>query len=107
VKVLLRRHKPSRWPWNARRRTFCSYKVAKDGSAGKAAQILRHKGGEAILRNSYLGTGIPQAKGAAFFNLLPKKVRHPIRPVFVARGIIRLQQDPAYVRRQTARTVSA
>lgn len=103
VKRLLSQHRPPPWPWNARRRTFCSYKVAKDGSAGKAAQILRHKGGEAILRNSYLGTGITPAQGALYFSLLPKKVRQPIRPVVEARGVILLQRDPAWRAQRAAR----
>lgn len=84
------------WPWNARRRTFCSYKVAKDGSAGTAAQILRHKGGEGILRKSYLGLGITKKQGEAYFGLLPRKVEHPILSQHEPKGIVRLQKDPSY-----------
>lgn len=96
IKTLLAAQKPPAWPWNARRRTFCSYKVAKDESAAKAANILRHKGGEAVLRNSYLGLGLTKAEGTAYFALAPRPVARPIRPEVVARGIVKLQQDPAW-----------
>lgn len=104
IKTLLaRKARPAHWPWNARRRTFCSYHVAKNESAAKTANLLRHKGGEAVLRNSYLGTGLTQADGVAYFAFAPKPVKRPIFPRVVARGIVRLQQDPAYQMPRRAR----
>ena len=68
------------WPWNARRRTFCTYHVAKYQSADRTALILRHKGGAAVLLESYRGLGVSQREGAAFFAILPRKVPRPIPP---------------------------
>lgn len=68
------------WPWNARRRTFCTYHVAKNQSADKTALILRHRGEAATLHNSYRGLGVTQAQGVAYFDLLPSKVAAPILP---------------------------
>jgi len=48
IKTLLARAESQRllqrWPWNARRRTFCTYHVAKHQSAAKTSLILRHRG---------------------------------------------------------------
>jgi hypothetical protein len=59
------------WPWNARRRTFCTYHVAKHQSAAKTALILRQRSGERILHASYRGLGVTAAQGAAYFALMP------------------------------------
>mgnify|MGYP000986469442 CR=1 FL=1 len=81
------------WPWNARRRTFCTYKVAKDQSAGPAALILRHKGEAETLHNSYRGLGVTQEQGVTYFSWLPNPVSRPIYPTRPARGIIKLQLE--------------
>lgn len=88
------------WPWNARRRTFCTYHVAKHQSADRTALILRHKGQAGILHDSYRGLGVPPAQGEAYFAILPNKVAKPILPVRPNRGIIRLQ----FARRQAVAT---
>lgn len=81
------------WPWNARRRTFCTYHVAKHQSADKTALILRHRGEAATLHNSYRGTGVTKEQGEAFFALLPVKQGRTISPARPARGIVRLQRE--------------
>jgi len=68
------------WPWNARRRTFCTYHVANYESAHKTALILRHHGSAETLHNSYRGLGITKAQGEAYFNLQPSPVLKPIMP---------------------------
>lgn len=68
------------WPWNARRRTFCTFHVAKHQSAERTALILRHRGGAAVLHRSYRGLGVTQQEGAAYFEIQPKKVARPIPP---------------------------
>ncbi len=90
------------WPWNARRRTFCTYHVAKHRSAARTALILRHKGAEQTLHDSYRGTGVKPAQGKAYFTLLPHKVRQPIRPPVRERKIIPIGEATRTVRRQTA-----
>lgn len=89
------------WPWNARRRTFCTYHVAKHRSAARTALILRHRGSEHTLHASYRGTGVTPAQGTAYFALLPQPVEHPIRAAGRGRRIIPMPR-PATVRRQTA-----
>lgn len=81
------------WPWNARRRTFCSYHVAKHQSADKTALILRHRGSAATLHNSYRGTGITPEQGTAYFEFMPKPVKQPIFPVVAVRGIVLIQRE--------------
>ena len=61
------------WPWNARRRTFCTYHVAKHQSAALTALILRHRGEPSTLHNSYRGTGVTQAQGVEYFAIIPEK----------------------------------
>ncbi len=98
IKTLLAREDSKaamgRWPWNARRRTFCTYHVAKYQSADKTALLLRHRGSPYTLHNSYRGLGVTQAQGVAYFNFLPKPCKKPIRPARPERGII-LQQKLA------------
>ena len=79
------------WPWNARRRTFCTYHVAKYQGAEKTALILRHRGPSYTLHNSYRGLGVTQDQGREYFQILPTPVENPIRPEFVAKGIVLLQ----------------
>ena len=81
------------WPWNARRRTFCTYHVAKHQSADKTALILRHRGDSYTLHNSYRGLGVTQEQGSEFFSIMPAKVAAPIRPAMPARGVIRKQAE--------------
>ena len=76
------------WPWNARRRTFCTYHIAKHQSAAKTALIMRHRGSSYTLHNSYRGLGVTQAEGAAYFEIMPQRVAHPIRPEVVLRGAV-------------------
>lgn len=81
------------WPWNARRRTFCTYHIAKHQSAAKTALILRQAATDSTtLHDSYRGLGVTPAMGAAYFALQPRRVKQPIRA--------------AIVRRQTRSTVS-
>ena len=79
------------WPWNARRRTFCTFHVAKYQSAAKTALILRHRGSSYTLHNSYRGLGVTQEQGREYFQILPRPVENPITPDFVAKGIVLLQ----------------
>ncbi len=83
------------WPWNGRRRTFCTYHVAKYQSADKTALILRHRGAISTLHNSYRGLGVTQQEGRKYFSILPKPVSHPIRPAVIARGIVAQQASKA------------
>lgn len=63
------------WPWNARRRTFCTYHVAKYQSADRTALILRHRGDTYTLHNSYRGTGVTPEQGAAYFQIIPSATK--------------------------------
>lgn len=81
------------WPWNGRRRTFCTYHVAKHQSADKTALILRHRGAISTLHNSYRGLGVTQKMGQQYFSILPELVRQPIQPAVVKRGIVAQQAD--------------
>jgi hypothetical protein len=81
------------WPWNARRRTFCTYHVAKHQSASRTALILRHRGDAETLHNSYRGLGVTQEQGSAYFDLRPQPASGAIRPERPARGIIVLQEE--------------
>lgn len=96
IKYLLRLPKSraalSDWPWNARRRTFCTYHVAKHQSAAKTALIMRHRGSAYTLHNSYRGLGVTSEQGQKYFVILPKPVAEPIRPDKVAKGVIRTQK---------------
>jgi hypothetical protein len=85
------------WPWNARRRTFCTYHVAKYQGAEKTALILRHRGSSYTLHNSYRGLGVTQEQGREYFQIFPKPVENPIRPEFVAKGIVLLQAQKRLV----------
>ncbi len=98
IKILLQRLASKAalrtWPWNARRRTFCTYHIAKHQSADKTALILRHRGEASTLHNSYRGTGVTQPQGKAYFELRPNPIKHPILPARPGkRGIIRLQLE--------------
>lgn len=84
------------WPWNARRRTFCTFHVAAKQSAEKTALILRHRGDTYTLHNSYRGTGVTQAQGIAYFDRKPAPVAAPIAPkagTMPARGIVKQRAD--------------
>ena len=81
------------WPWNARRRTFCTYHVAKHQNADRTALILRHRGEASTLHNSYRGLGVTQAEGVEFFELEPTKGTVRIAPARPAKGIVRLQDE--------------
>lgn len=82
-----------KWPWNARRRTFCTYHVAKHQSAAKTALIMRHRGSAYTLHNSYRGLGVTPEQGQEYFKIMPATVSAPIRPTKVLKGIIRLQAE--------------
>ncbi len=75
------------WPWNARRRTFCTHHVAKHQSAARTALILRHRGSAATLHNSYRGLGVSQAQGKEYFAILPEKSAGVIRPLRPVHGV--------------------
>ena len=76
----------AKWPWNARRRSFCTYHVAKHESAAKTALIMRHRGSSYTLHNSYRGLGVTKEDGEAYFSIMPWPVDSPIRPKVVLRG---------------------
>ena len=78
------------WPWNARRRTFATHHVAKHQGAGKTALILRHRGGERLLHQSYRGTGVTQEAGEAFFALIPQPPAQIVRPPEFKRRVVPL-----------------
>ncbi len=79
------------WPWNGRRRTFCTFHIAMHQSADRTALILRHRGSAETLHNSYRGTGVTEEEGRAYFNILPVPVAKPILPQIEPKGIIRIQ----------------
>ena len=81
------------WPWNARRRSFCTYHVALYQSADKTALILRHRGEASTLHKSYRGLGATQEDGREYFAILPKKVDQPILPEVEAKGIVKIQAN--------------
>jgi hypothetical protein len=81
------------WPWNARRRTFCTFHVAKHQNAAKTALIMRHRGSAYTLHNSYRGLGVTQEQGRHYFEILPAPVAVPIRPVKATTGIVRLMKE--------------
>lgn len=83
------------WPWNARRRTFCTYHVAKHQSAAKTALIMRHRGSAYTLHNSYRGLGITPEQGQDYFKIMPMPTSAPILPGKVLKGIIRRQSSVA------------
>lgn len=100
IKVLLKeassRQALSTWPWNGRRRTFCTYHVAKHQSADKTALILRHRGNTYTLHASYRGLGVTQDMGKRYFEILPEPVKKPIAPEYQPRGIIIKQSKAAH-----------
>lgn len=85
--------KLERWPWNARRRSFCTYHIALHQSADKTALILRHRGAASTLHNSYRGLGVTQDQGRAYFAFLPQPVATPIRPQVHPKGIVKQQAE--------------
>lgn len=68
------------WPWNARRRTFCTFHVALHQSADRTALIMRHRGSPYTLHNSYRGLGITPEQGKKYFELRPAKRDKVILP---------------------------
>lgn len=95
IKTLLARSDSAaaiaKWPWNARRRSFCTYHVAKYDSAEKTALILRHRGSSYTLHNSYRGLGVTKDQGREYFEIRPEPVAAPILPEVVLKGIVRIQ----------------
>lgn len=88
------------WPWNARRRTFVTFHVAKHQSADKTALIIRHRGDTYTLHNSYRGLGVTQRLGVKFFELRPQPVKRPEPPPASTRPerkVVRLQSERAKV----------
>lgn len=77
------------WPWNARRRTFCTFHVALHQSADKTALIMRHRGSAYTLHNSYRGLGVTQEQGRKYFELKPRKVKDVILPQRPLRGFLK------------------
>jgi hypothetical protein len=80
------------WPWNGRRRTFCTYHVAKHQSADKTALIMRHRGDTYTLHDSYRGLGVTQLMGQKYFEFVPAPVLAPIVPIVDPKGIVRIQK---------------
>jgi hypothetical protein len=99
IKVMLRlpeaKEALRKWPWNARRRTFCTFHVAKYQSAAKTALIMRHRGSAYTLHNSYRGLGVTPEQGRKYFEIMPAPVAVPVRPVPAAKGIVRTLQTRA------------
>lgn len=99
IKVLLKdassKQALSAWPWNGRRRTFCTFHVAKYQNANKTALIMRHRGDTYTLHASYRGLGVTQEMGKRYFEILPQPVKTPIRPEYYLRGIIKKQAQKA------------
>jgi hypothetical protein len=93
LKLEIAKNALKEWPWNARRRTFCTHHIAKHKSADKTAEIMRHHGSTYTLHNSYKGLGVTQAKGVMYFEIQPCPVAHPIRPELPLRGIVRKQAE--------------
>jgi hypothetical protein len=87
-----------RWPWNARRRTFCTFHVAKHQSAAKTALIMRHRGSTYTLHNSYRGLGVTQEQGAKYFQIMPAPVAAPVRPAKAMTGIVRMMKEARALR---------
>lgn len=81
----------SEWKWNARRRSFCTYHVAKHDSAEITARLLRHRGSISTLYDSYQGHGVTQEDGVKYFNIQPQPVANPILPEITPKGIVKLQ----------------
>ena len=102
IKVLLNlpeaRAALRRWPWNARRRTFCTFHVAKHQSAAKTALIMRHRGSTYTLHNSYRGLGVTQEQGAKYFQIMPAPVAAPVRPAKAMTGIVRMMKEARALR---------
>jgi integrase len=80
------------WPWNARRRTFCTYHVAMHQSADRTALIMRHRGSPTTLHDSYRGLGVTQEQGREYFSIQPKPSEVVISPEMPVRGIILKQK---------------
>ena len=80
------------WPWNGRRRTFCTFHIAMHQSADKTALILRHRGSAETLHNSYRGMGVTKEQGRAYFKIVPSPVAKPILPLIELKGIVRIQR---------------
>jgi hypothetical protein len=97
IKTLLARPEVAsmlqRWPWNARRRTFCTYHVAKHQNADKTALILRHRGSASTLHDSYRGLGVTKEMGGEYFNVVPSPVKKAILPKVEPKGIVRIQAE--------------
>lgn len=97
IKVLLRlpeaRAALRKWPWNARRRTFCTFHVAKHQSAAKTALVMRHRGSAYTLHNSYRGLGVTQDQGRQYFEIMPAPVEVPVHPIKATTGFIRMIQE--------------
>lgn len=111
IKTLLRlpvaQTAKQQWPWNGRRRTFCTYHVAKHQSADRTALILRHRGEAGTLHNSYRGMGVTRQQGKAYFEIQPQRVAQPIRPVAVVKGIVRMQTQRCGAGAEGAKAVTA
>jgi len=108
IKPMLKRPEAKKalvkWPWNARRRTFCTYHVAMHQSADRTALILRHHGSVATLHNSYRGKGVTEEEGIKYFQILPDVVKNPIRPIPISKGIVKSQMPKrSSPRKQTPR----
>jgi hypothetical protein len=86
-----------RWPWNGRRRTFCTFHIAMHESAAKTALILRHRGSAETLHNSYRGMGVAKEQGRAYFKIMPLPFAKPILPIIEAKGIIRIQREKRHI----------
>ncbi len=93
LKLPIARAALNKWPWNGRRRTFCTFHIAMHESAAKTALILRHRGSAETLHNSYRGMGVTKGQGREYFKIMPSPVAKPIRPVIEPKGIIRIQRE--------------
>lgn len=63
-----------KWPWNALRRSFCTYDISLNDSADKTAAKLQHQSARRLY-NSYLSALRTKAEARDYFSITPKSVR--------------------------------
>jgi len=61
-----------RWPFNALRRSFCTYAISLHGSADKVATWSRHRGASRLYA-SYLGALVSKTTAREYFGISPQR----------------------------------
>jgi hypothetical protein len=64
----------TRWPWNALRRSFCTYDITQNESADKTAIKLQHRNAQRLYA-SYLSALRTKPEAKDYFSTTPKSVR--------------------------------